>query len=69
MSPASVIGIDDRAWKRDLRYGTFVCDLERRKTIALPPDREPATAEAWLRRWPDIRTVARDRGDGYAAAS
>ena len=44
--PPSVIGIDDWAWRRNFRYGTLICDLERRKTIALLPDREPATAEA-----------------------
>lgn len=46
----SIFGIDDRAWKRNHRYGTLLCDLERRRTIALLPDREPATAEAWLAR-------------------
>ena len=44
--PPAVIGIDDWAWRRNHRYGTLICDLERRKTIALLPDREPATAQA-----------------------
>ncbi|ESX08379.1 hypothetical protein X768_23210 [Mesorhizobium sp. LSJC265A00] len=43
-----MIGIDDWAWRRNQRYGTLICDLERRKTIALLPDGEPATARAWL---------------------
>ena len=42
-----MIGIDDWAWRRNHRYGTIVCDLERRRPIRLLPDREPATAEAW----------------------
>jgi transposase len=46
--PPTVIGIDDWAWRRNQRYGTLICDLERRRTIALLSDREPATAEAWL---------------------
>lgn len=46
--PPSVIGIDDWAWRRNQRYGTIICDLERRKTIALLPDRVPATAQALL---------------------
>lgn len=65
----SIIGIDDWAWRRNHRYGTLVCDLERRKTIALLPDREPATAEAWMAHQPQIAVVARDRGGGYAIAA
>src|SRR5439155_3872477 len=45
------------------------CDLERRKTIALLPDREPATAQGWLSDQPQIEVVARDRGGGYALAA
>jgi transposase len=66
--PPTVIGIDDWAWRRNQRYGTIVCDLERRRTIALLPDREPATAQAWLSDQPQIEVVARDRGGGYALA-
>ncbi|MDR7030950.1 ISL3 family transposase [Rhizobium rosettiformans] len=65
----SVIGIDDWAWRRNHRYGTIICDLERRKTIALLPDREPSTAKAWLVEQPQIEIVARDRGGGYAQAA
>ena len=64
-----VIGIDDWAWRRNHRYGTIICDLERRQPIRLLPDREPATACAWLMRQPQITTVARDRGGAYALAA
>lgn len=67
--PPTVIGIDDWAWRRNQRYGTLICDLERRKTIALLPDRESATAQAWLSDQPQISIVARDRGGGYALAA
>jgi len=67
--PPTVIGIDDWAWRRNQRYGTIICDLERRKTIALLPDREPATAHAWLSHQPQIAIVARDRGGSYALAA
>jgi transposase len=63
-----VVGIDDWAWRRNQRYGTIVCDLERRKPVTLLPDREPATAEAWFSGQPQITVVARDRGGGYALA-
>ncbi|WP_128623624.1 ISL3 family transposase [Rhizobium sp. Pop5] len=68
-APPTVIGIDDWAWRRNHRYGTIICDLERRKTIALLPDREPPTARAWLVEQPQIEIVARDRGGGYAQAA
>jgi transposase len=67
--PPTIVGIDDWAWRRNHRYGTLLCDLERRKTIALLPDREPATAQAWLASQPQICIVARDRGGGYAMAA
>lgn len=65
----NVIGIDDWAWRRNHRYGTIICDLERRKPIRLLPDREPATACAWLMRQTQITTLARDRGGAYALAA
>src|ERR1700736_170475 len=37
--------------------------------ITLLPDREPATAQAWLAGQPQITVVARDRGGGYALAA
>lgn len=66
--PLRVIGIDDFAWRRNHRYGTIVCDLERRRPVVLLPDREPATSVAWLRHEPAVHTVARDRGGGYGEA-
>ncbi len=65
----NVIGIDDFAWKRNHRYGTIVCDLERRRTVQLLPDREQATSQDWLAAHPSIRIVARDRGGGYGEAA
>jgi transposase len=67
--PPRAIGIDDWAWKRNHRYGTLICDLERRRTISLLPDREPATAQAWLATQPQIEVVTRDRGGAYALAA
>jgi hypothetical protein len=45
-SPLGVIGLDDWAWKRGQRYGSIVCDLERRASstfspIASPPRSRP----------------------------
>lgn len=65
----NVVGIDDWAWRRNHRYGTIVCDLERRRIVALLPDRETATVEAWLVDHPQIGVVSRDRGGGYGEAA
>jgi transposase len=67
--PVCVLGIDDFAWKRGQRYGTLLCDLERRRIIDLLPDREAATVEAWLAEHPEISLVSRDRGGGYGQAA
>jgi transposase len=64
-----VIGIDDWAWRRGHRYGSIICDLERRRVVDLLPDREPATVEAWLAHHPEICGIARDRGGGYGQAA
>lgn len=65
----NVVGIDDWAWRRNYRYGSIVCDLERRRIVALLPDREKATVEAWLADHPSITVVSRDRGGGYGEAT
>jgi transposase len=66
--PLVVAGVDDRAYRRNCRYGTIVCDLERRRIVALLPDREKATVQAWLSERPTIKIVSRDRGGGYGVA-
>src|SRR5215207_4952091 len=67
--PLNVIGIDDWAWRRNHRYASIICNLERRRIVTLLPDREPATAQAWLAAHPTIAIVARDRGGGYGEAA
>lgn len=69
VGPLRVVGIDDWAWRRNQRYGTIVCDLERRRVVDLLPDREVGTVEAWLAGHPEITTIARDRAGGYAQAA
>src|SRR5579871_6336275 len=53
-----------RAWRRNHCSRTLICDLERHRTIALLPDREPATDQAWRALQAQICVVARDRGGG-----
>jgi transposase len=67
--PLRVIIIDDWAWRRNHRYASIVCNLERHRVVTLLPDREPATAQAWLAAHPTIAIIARDRGGGYGEAA
>jgi transposase len=63
-----IIGLDDWAWKRRLRYGTLICDLEQGVPLDLLPDRAVETVEAWLRAHPSIDVVSRDGSSEYASA-
>jgi len=63
-----IIGLDDWAWKRRLRYGTLICDLERGVPIDLLPDRTVETVSTWLEEHPTIDTISRDGSSEYASA-
>src|SRR3712207_6637812 len=65
--PPRIIGVDDWAWRRGHRYGTIICDLERRRVVDLLPDRSAATLASWLKRHGSaVRVVSRDRSGAYA---
>ena len=64
-----MIGIDDFAWRQNFRYGTIICDFERRRPVTLLPDREPTTSQPGLERHQSIRVIARDQGGGYGEAA
>src|SRR5260370_24586913 len=68
VSSPRVVGIDDWSWKRGLRYGTLICDLETNKPIDVLADRSVQTVSAWFEQRPSVEIVSRDRSSEYAAA-
>lgn len=68
VSSPRVVGLDDWSWKRRLRYGTLICDLESHRPIEVLPDRSVETVSAWFEKHPSIEVVSRDRSSEYAAA-
>ena len=60
--PVRVLGIDDWAFRRGQRYGTILCDLERRRAVDLLPERSAETLRDWLRAHPEVEIISRDRG-------
>jgi transposase len=62
-----IIGVDDWAWRKGQRYGTIIVDLERGCPIDVLEDRAAETVATWLQSQPDVKIVARDRAEAYAA--
>lgn len=65
-SGPQVLGVDEWAFRRGQRYGTILCDLERRRVVDLLPDRSSESFAAWLAAHPQVEITSRDRADCYA---
>ncbi|MAT42436.1 MAG: hypothetical protein CL609_08855 [Anaerolineaceae bacterium] len=60
------LGIDDFAFRKGIKYGTILVDLENHKPIDLLPDRTSQSVATWLKDHPEIEIVTRDRSTEYA---
>jgi len=61
-----VLGVDDWAVRKGRTYGTLVIARERRRALALLPDREAKTVALWWQAHPGVGVITRDRSRAYA---
>jgi len=60
------VGVDDFAFRKGLRYGTILVDLDRHRLLDLLPDRTAESLTEWLKAHPQIQLVSRDRASAYS---
>jgi transposase len=64
-----ILGVDDWAQRKGIRYGTALVDLERHRLIDLLPDRTSEILAQWLAPHDGIAIIARDRREAYATGA
>ncbi|MBA3824183.1 MAG: ISL3 family transposase, partial [Ktedonobacterales bacterium] len=67
-SPGEAIGVDEFAFRRGKQFGTILVDLTTHRVLDLLPNVEEDTVVTWLRQFPHITVVSRDRGRNFGGA-
>ena len=65
----SVIGVDDWSYRRGVKFGTIICDLNNHTTLDLLPDRNSETLSRWLKAHQQLAIISRDRAGEYSKAA
>ena len=65
-SAPEILGVDDFAFRRGMKYGTLLIDWERHQVVDLLVDRTAETLANWLQAHPGVKWISRDRSGEYA---
>lgn len=63
-----VLGVDDWAFRKGVNYGTILIDMETSRPIELLASRERSDLKQWLKKYPNVKIVTRDRASSYSSA-
>jgi predicted transcriptional regulator len=63
-----VLGVDDWAFRKGVNYGTILIDMETSRPIDLLASRESSDLKGWLKKYPNVKIVTRDRASSYSSA-
>jgi transposase len=61
----TVIGVDDFALLKGMKYRTIIVDLQRHSPVDLLPDRSAETLCSWLKQHLKLNIIGRDRSTEY----
>lgn len=65
-SNVRMLGMDDWALKKGRDYGTILIDLETHQVVDVLLERTSSVVHQWLRQYPDIQVITRDRSTEYS---
>lgn len=63
-----ILGVDDWAFRKGVNYGTVLIDMETSRPIELLSSRDSANLKKWLKKYPAVKIVTRDRFGAYSSA-